>query len=58
MNEHLWMPVLNISLFLVTSKKLKGARPHMLYAQHFLQRAGSLEFLTIRHDGLGGNDDA
>ena len=35
MNEHLWMPVLNISLFLVTSKKLKGARPHMLYANTF-----------------------
>ncbi len=35
MNEHLWMPVLNISLYLVTSKKLKGARPHMLYANTF-----------------------
>jgi peptide/nickel transport system substrate-binding protein len=35
MREHLWMPVLNINLNLVTSKKLKGARPHMLYANTF-----------------------
>jgi peptide/nickel transport system substrate-binding protein len=35
MKEHLWMPVLNINLYLVTNKKLKGARPHMLYANTF-----------------------
>ena len=35
MTEHLWMPVLNVNLYLVTSKKLKGARPHMLYANTF-----------------------
>jgi peptide/nickel transport system substrate-binding protein len=35
MTEHLWMPVLNINLYLVTNKKLKGARPHMLYANTF-----------------------
>jgi peptide/nickel transport system substrate-binding protein len=35
MTEHLWMPVLNVNLFLVTNKKLKGARPHMLYANTF-----------------------
>jgi peptide/nickel transport system substrate-binding protein len=35
MAEHLWMPVLNINLYLVTNKKLKGARPHMLYANTF-----------------------
>jgi peptide/nickel transport system substrate-binding protein len=35
MKEHLWMPVLNINLNLVTNKKLKGARPHMLYANTF-----------------------
>ena len=33
--EHLWMPVLNVNLYLVTNKKLKGARPHMLYANTF-----------------------
>src|SRR5713226_6848526 len=35
MTEHLWMPVLNVNLYLVTSKKLKSARPHMLYANTF-----------------------
>jgi peptide/nickel transport system substrate-binding protein len=35
MAEHLWMPVLNVNLYLVTNKKLKGARPHMLYANTF-----------------------
>jgi peptide/nickel transport system substrate-binding protein len=35
MNEHLWMPVLNANLYLVTNRKLKGARPHMLYANTF-----------------------
>jgi peptide/nickel transport system substrate-binding protein len=35
MGEHLWMPVLNINLYLTTSKRLKGARPHMLYANTF-----------------------
>jgi len=27
-SEHLWMPVLNIAMHLVTNKRLKGARPH------------------------------
>jgi peptide/nickel transport system substrate-binding protein len=35
MNEHLWMPVLNINLYQVTNRKLKGARPHMLYGNTF-----------------------
>ena len=35
MKHHLWMPVLNINAYLVTNKKLKGARPHMLYANTF-----------------------
>ena len=35
MTEHLWMPVLNVNLYLVTNRKLKGARPHMLYANTF-----------------------
>jgi len=35
MQEHLWMPVLNINMQLVTNKKLKGARPHMLYQNTF-----------------------
>jgi len=35
MANHLWMPVLNINAYLVTNKRLKGARPHMLYANTF-----------------------
>jgi peptide/nickel transport system substrate-binding protein len=35
MSEHLWMPVLNINMHLVTAKKLKGARAHMLYQNTF-----------------------
>jgi peptide/nickel transport system substrate-binding protein len=35
MNEHLWIPVLNINMHMVTSKRLKGARPHMLYQNTF-----------------------
>jgi peptide/nickel transport system substrate-binding protein len=35
MKEHLWMPVLNIGMHMVTSKKLKGARPHMIYQNTF-----------------------
>jgi len=35
MNEHLWMPVLNINLHVVAQKKLKGARPHMIYQNTF-----------------------
>ena len=33
--EHLWMPVLNMNLHQVTNKRLKGARPHMLYGSTF-----------------------
>jgi peptide/nickel transport system substrate-binding protein len=35
MTEHLWMPVLNVNLYLVTNRKLKGTRPHMLYGSAF-----------------------
>jgi len=35
MREHLWIPVLNINMHMVTSKKLKGARPHMIYQNTF-----------------------
>lgn len=35
MSEHLWIPVLNINMHMVTSKRLKGARPHMLYQNTF-----------------------
>jgi peptide/nickel transport system substrate-binding protein len=35
MAEHLWMPVLNINMHMVTSKRLKGARPHMIYQNTF-----------------------
>ena len=31
MNEHLMMPVLDVTVHEVTNKRLKGARPHMLY---------------------------
>jgi peptide/nickel transport system substrate-binding protein len=35
MAAHLWMPVLTGHLYLVSNKRLKGARPHMLYANTF-----------------------
>jgi peptide/nickel transport system substrate-binding protein len=35
MSEHLWIPVLNINMDEVTNKKIKGARPHMLYQNTF-----------------------
>ena len=35
MREHLWIPVLNINMHQVTNKKLKGARPHMIYQNTF-----------------------
>jgi peptide/nickel transport system substrate-binding protein len=35
MREHLWIPVLNINMHMVTNKKLKGARPHMIYQNTF-----------------------
>ncbi len=35
MAEHLWMPVLNINMDLVSARKLKGTRPHMLYQNTF-----------------------
>jgi peptide/nickel transport system substrate-binding protein len=33
--EHLMMPVMNVAMYMVTNKKLKGARPHMLYQNTF-----------------------
>jgi peptide/nickel transport system substrate-binding protein len=33
--EQLMMPVMNVGMYLVTNKKLKGARPHMLYQNTF-----------------------
>jgi peptide/nickel transport system substrate-binding protein len=33
--EHLWIPVLNINMHQVTNKKVKGARPHMIYQNTF-----------------------
>ncbi len=33
--EHLWMPVLNIHMHMVSSRKLKGGRPHMIYQNTF-----------------------
>ena len=33
--EHLWIPVMNVGMYLTTNKKLKGAKPHMLYQNTF-----------------------
>jgi peptide/nickel transport system substrate-binding protein len=33
--EALWIPVLNINMYEVTNKKLKGMRPHMIYQNTF-----------------------
>ena len=35
MREHLWIPVLNVSMDQVANKKIKGARPHMIYQNTF-----------------------
>jgi peptide/nickel transport system substrate-binding protein len=35
MNEHLWMPVMNVAMYTTSSKKVKGVRPHMLYQNTF-----------------------
>ena len=35
MQEHLWIPVLNIDMYMVTNKRLKGARAHTLYQNVF-----------------------
>jgi peptide/nickel transport system substrate-binding protein len=35
MREHLWIPVANVDLNQVVNKKIKGARPHMLYQNTF-----------------------
>ena len=34
-DEHLWIPVFNVGMYLTTNKKLKGAKPHMLYQYTF-----------------------
>jgi peptide/nickel transport system substrate-binding protein len=35
MQEHLWIPVLNINMDQVANKKIKGAKPHMIYQNTF-----------------------
>jgi peptide/nickel transport system substrate-binding protein len=35
MREHLWIPVLNVNLDQVVNKRIKGARPHMIYQNTF-----------------------
>lgn len=35
MKEHLWMPIMNVSMYMTTNKRLKGARPHMIYQNTF-----------------------
>jgi peptide/nickel transport system substrate-binding protein len=34
-SEALWMPILNINMYEVTNKKMKGMRPHMIYQNTF-----------------------
>jgi len=34
-SQHLWMPVMNIAMYTVNNKKLKGVRPHMIYQNTF-----------------------
>ncbi len=35
MRQHLWIPVLNVDMYMVTNKRLKGARAHTLYQNVF-----------------------
>ena len=35
MNEHLWIPVMNVKMYQTSNKKLKGARAHMLFQYTF-----------------------
>ena len=35
MQEHLWIPVINIRMYQITNKKIKGARPHMMFQNTF-----------------------
>jgi peptide/nickel transport system substrate-binding protein len=35
MNEHLWIPVMNVNMYQTSNKKLKGARAHMLFQYTF-----------------------
>ncbi len=35
MQEHLWIPVLNIDMYMITHKRLKGAKAHTLYQNVF-----------------------
>ena len=34
-SEHLWMPVMNVAMYVTSQKALKGVRPHMLYQNTF-----------------------
>jgi len=33
--EHLWIPVMNVKMYQTSNKKLKNARPHMLFQYTF-----------------------
>jgi peptide/nickel transport system substrate-binding protein len=35
MDEHLFMPVVNVNMYMVTNRRLKDPRPHMLYQNTF-----------------------
>jgi peptide/nickel transport system substrate-binding protein len=35
MKEHLWIPVMNPRMYQTTTKKVKGARAHMLFQYTF-----------------------
>ena len=34
-SEQLWMPVMNVGMYVTSNKKLKGVRPHMLFQNTF-----------------------
>ena len=57
MHEHLWMPRAQHQPLSGDQQEAQGCAAAHALCQHLLQGTG-FEFLTIRHDGLGGSDDA
>ena len=35
MKEHLWIPVMNVNMYMTANKRIKGARAHMLFQNTF-----------------------
>ena len=33
--EHLWIPVMTVGMYMMANKRIKGMRPHMLYQNTF-----------------------